>query len=100
MAHAHRLAGARSDGSRGFSVAATAIPAGVLCRSCGRLHLPARLRPLAICERADGSAEIELCCVHCDAIGTLDLDGTDTTHRALLEAWHDQRTADDTKASS
>jgi hypothetical protein len=68
-----------------FAVAATAIPLGVrCCRSCGRLHLPARLSPLAIRPLAAGGAVGELRCVRCNAAGSLLLDPESTEHRGLL----------------
>lgn len=97
MAHAHTLA-EHGPARAGFTVAATAIPIGVLCRSCGRLHLPARLWPLAIRAGTDGGSEIDLRCVRCNAVGTLVLDGNDATHRGLLAVWRDQ--GDDAKAST
>ena len=73
-----------------FEVAATAIPVGVRCRSCGRLHLPARLRPLAITPREGGGAVVDLRCVRCNAPGSLLLDADSTAQRGLLAVWLDQ----------
>lgn len=87
-----------------FAVAATAIPLGVRCRSCGRLHLPARLSPLAIRPREAGGAVVELRCVRCIAAGSLLLDPESTDHRGLLTLWLDQAAQvpgeDDRKAST
>jgi hypothetical protein len=73
-----------------FEVAPTAIPVGVRCRSCGRLHLPARLWPRTIRPRPDGGIEIELRCVRCNASGSLLLDAESPEHRGLLALWRDQ----------
>ena len=74
----------------GFEVAPAAIPLGVRCRSCGRLHLPARLWPLAIRSLPGGGSEIELRCVRCHTAGTLVLDGEQPEDRGLLALWRDQ----------
>jgi len=76
-----------------FTVAVTAIPVGIRCRSCGRLHLPVRLWPLAIRARAGYATEVELRCVRCNAVGSLLLDDEDREHQALLSVWRDQATS-------
>lgn len=73
-----------------FAVAAAAIPVGVRCRSCGRLHLPASLSPLAIRLREGGGAVVDLRCVRCNAAGSLLLDPENTDHRRLLATWLDE----------
>ena len=78
-----------------FEVAPSAIPIGVRCRSCGRLHLPARLWPLAIRPRPDGGTEIEVRCVRCNAAGSLVLDSDIPEHRGLLAVWRDQALGDE-----
>jgi hypothetical protein len=78
------------EGQGAFDVAPTAIPIGVRCRSCGRLHLPARLWPLSLRTRPGGRAEIDLRCVRCNAVGSLLLDPESTEHRRLLAVWRDQ----------
>jgi hypothetical protein len=95
--------GLSEEGIAVLTVASTAISVGIRCRPCGRLHLPARLWPLAIRSRPGRGAEIEMRCVRCNTVGSLLLDGDDSTHRALLAMWRDQagsRAAgdDDTKA--
>jgi hypothetical protein len=89
MAHAHILAGAGHPNDEAFAVAPTAIPVGVLCRRCGRLHLPVRLWPRAIDRQPGGTIVVELHCVRCNAIGRLVLDDNDADHRAMLAAWSD-----------
>ena len=73
-----------------FEVAATAIPVGVRCRSCGRLHLRARLWPLAIRPREGGGVVVDLRCVRCNAPGSLLLDAESTEDRGLLAVRLDQ----------
>ena len=73
-----------------FDVAATAIPIGVRCRSCGWLHPPARLRTLAIRPREGGGVLVDLRCVRCNAPGSLLPDAESTEHRGLLAVWLDQ----------
>ena len=64
-----------------FTVASTAIPAGVRCLTCGRLHLPRRLLAL----RHDGGA-IVLQCSRCGATGELDVDTSDPVHAEIVQA--------------
>ena len=81
----------------GFDVAPSAIPVGVRCRSCGRLHLPARLWPLAITVHPGAGAAVDLRCVRCNAVGSLLLDPDKAEHRSLLAVWRDQTGDDDGK---
>ena len=78
----------------GFEVAPSTIPVGVRCRSCGRLHLPARLWPVAITPSAGAGTEVELRCVRCNAVGSLLLDDARPEHRGLLSVWRDQTPGD------
>ena len=91
---------ATEEDRAGFEVAPSTIPVGVRCRSCGRLHLPARLWPLAITPSAGAGAEVELRCVRCNAVGSLRLDDHKPEHRGLLAIWRDQTTdGGDTRGS-
>lgn len=65
-----------------FTVASTAIPAGVRCNACGRLHLPHRLRPL------DGQDpnHVLVRCHRCGAAGPLVIDADDPTHLEIFDA--------------
>ena len=83
-------ASVRGEARAGFEVASSAITAGVRCRSCGRLHLPARLWPLAITVSPGAGAAVDLRCVRCNATGSLRLDLDKAEHRALLAVWRDQ----------
>lgn len=71
-------------------VAPAAAFVGVVCRSCGRLDLPARLWPLATTARPGAGATVELQCVRCNAVGSLRLDTAQAPHLALLAVWEDQ----------
>jgi hypothetical protein len=82
-------AGDRHPDGDAFTVAATAIPVGIRCRRCGRLHLPARPWPRSIRQRASNHTEIELACALCNAAGTLLLDHRNPDHHALLAIWRD-----------
>jgi hypothetical protein len=64
-----------------FTVASTAIPAGVRCGACGRLHLPHRLRPLD-----HPGSEVLLRCSRCGATGVLDIDPEERAHADVLQA--------------
>jgi hypothetical protein len=85
-----------------FDLPVTAIPV-VRCRPCGRLHLPARLWPVAIRPRQGGGEVVDLRCVRCNTVGSLLLDPESTAHRCLLALWRDaaerEVSPDDTKAS-
>lgn len=72
-----------------FTVEARSIPVGIHCRSCGRLHLSARLRPLTVRPRAGGGTDVELRCTRCDAAGSLLLDDDNSQHQAVLATWRD-----------
>lgn len=64
-----------------FTIASTAIPSGVRCGACGRLHLPRRLSPID-----DTSAGVRLRCSRCGATGTLEVDPYDPGHAEILHA--------------
>lgn len=70
------------DGAVGFTVTTTAIPAGVRCGGCGRLHLPRRLRPLA----GPTPEEVTLRCPRCGNRGTLAVDTEDPDQLAIRDA--------------
>jgi hypothetical protein len=66
----------------------SAIPAGVPCGCCGRLHLPGRLRPI---DRGDRSSSGTDCgpvtrCTRCRAVGPLRIDDTDPAQVAIRDA--------------
>ena len=66
------------------TVVSTAIPAGVRCRPCGRLHLRHRLH------RHGGiDDEIVLRCPRCGATGPLLVDQDDPTQIEILRAFTD-----------
>lgn len=65
-----------------FTVVSTAIPAGVRCRPCGRLHLPDRLR-----HHRDIDDEIVLRCPRCGATGPLLVDQDDPAQVEILRAF-------------
>lgn len=71
-----------------FTIATTAIPVGVRCESCGRLHLPARLRsgtaPNGDNGRADGG--VVLRCAKCGATRLLAFDTSDPLHEQVVRA--------------
>ena len=87
MAHAIGLSGDRPEDRSGFTVASDAIPVGVHCRSCGRLILPERLRPVAVRPRPHGRTEVTLQCVRCETTGTVLLEREHDDHRGLLAIW-------------
>lgn len=96
MADARAFAGDRpEDHHPGFAVASTAISMGVRRQHCGRLHLPARLTPLAIRSHARRRTEVELRCVRCHRVASLLLDQHDPDHRTLLTQWREQRAGGD-----
>ena len=65
-----------------FTVVPSAIPAGVRCRPCGRLHLPHRIR------RHGGiDDEPVLRCPRCGATGPLLVDQSDPTQIEILRAF-------------
>lgn len=76
------------DGRARFIVAETAIPLGVQCRGCGRLHLPSRLSPVAVRVGRRRLTEVELRCDRCGETGPLILDPDNLDHRAILSAWN------------
>lgn len=65
-----------------FTVASAAIPAGVRCSACGRLHLPHRLRPIA----GSQSDQLLLRCARCGAAGPLPIDASDPDHLEILDS--------------
>src|SRR4051794_8493386 len=70
-----------------FTVASTAIPAGVRCGACGRLYLPQRIASLT----QPDAAEPTLRCTRCGAVGPLATDPSNPTHLEILRAIHAQQ---------
>lgn len=72
----------REDRAATFTIASSAIPTGVRCGACGRLHLPHRLHALA----AHDSDQVVLGCARCGATGPLAIDAEDPVHAEVVRA--------------